>query len=160
MPQSSGKAKMRAAGSRDTVTAKFLKRTLGRKTGSRNANGERGARVSAERTGVRAARSRTQRDNHRRRTKEREKEVEKNCSTRVYRLVRNTIKSAPQPLKCQRDKGWLSPSRRRCTMRAEPLTLLRVQTPRRCVALAVSERAPGGNESKFPVCPRHCFVSR
>lgn len=38
------------------------------------------------------------------------KKKKKKCLTRVYRLVRNTIKSAPQPLKCQRDKGWLSPS--------------------------------------------------
>lgn len=31
----------------------------------------------------------------------------------MYSLVRDTIKSAPQPLKCHGDKGRLSPSRRR-----------------------------------------------
>jgi len=38
---------------------------------------------------------------------------EKKSLTRVYSLMRDTIKSALQPLKCHGDKGRLSPSRRR-----------------------------------------------
>lgn len=38
---------------------------------------------------------------------------EKKSLTRVYELVWNTIKSAPQPMKCHGDKGRLSPSQRR-----------------------------------------------